>query len=266
MSGLRNKLRCLASRQFHLWQLRGSLKQPLTLAELQRQGLTRNEQYLYCVYYFDRFLPAPIREHRRYFTQNRRGFGEDAFHAMWFLLFQEFRPKRALEIGVYRGQTVTLWKLLSRHFGFECEVGCISPFTPSGDSVSRYEEQVDYLEDVRRNHQHFDLPMPSVCRHFSTAPEAKEFVARQPWDVIYIDGNHDYEIARQDWEMCRQAVAPYGLIVLDDSALDTDYTPPAFATGGHPGPSRLAREIEPGQFREILAVGHNRVFQRVEKA
>jgi hypothetical protein len=44
-----------------------------------------------------------LREPRHYFNQCRRGFGEDAFHAMWFLLFRQFRPVSFLEIGVYRG-------------------------------------------------------------------------------------------------------------------------------------------------------------------
>jgi len=55
-----------------------------------------------------------------------------------------------------------------------------------------------------------------------------------------------------------------GLIVLDDSALETAYRPPFFAKKGLPGPSRLAAEIDKSIFREILMVGHNRVFQRIE--
>jgi hypothetical protein len=36
-----------------------------------------------------------------------------------------------------------------------------------------------------------------------------------------------------------------------------------FATAGHPGPTRLAGEIDRKKFREILQVGHNRVFQKL---
>ena len=263
MIGLRQKIRDAVSRAYHLRQLDKQLKKPVRLPELLKSTLSRNEQYFHCVYLFDHVLPQEVREHRKYFVQNRRGFGEDAFHAMWWLVFQEFRPKRALEIGVYRGQTITLWKLLARHFKFECQVGCISPFASAGDSVSKYEEKIDYFEDMQRNHQHFDLPLPEACREFSTSPKAPEFVARASWDVIYIDGNHDYEVARQDWELCSRSAAPGGLIVLDDSSLNTDYRPPCFATAGHPGPSRLAAEIDSQKFLEIFSVGHNRIFQRV---
>ena len=181
---------------------------------------------------------------------------------MWFLLFEELRPMRALEIGVYRGQTITLWKLLSRHFGFDCQISCISPFASAGDAVSRYEEEVDYFSDVQKNHHHFNLPLPEFCRQFSTSQEARGFVSQAKWDIIYIDGNHDYEVASQDWALCSRAMRPGGVIVLDDSSLGTDFSPPVFATGGHPGPSRIAGEIDSSQFREILSVGHNRMFER----
>ena len=80
--------------------------------------------------------------------------------------------------------------------------------------------------------------------------------------MIYIDGNHDYEIVTKDWNACSKAVSIGGLVILDDSGLSTFYRPPSFATGGHPGPSRLAAEIDSSVFQEILQVGHNRVFQR----
>jgi predicted O-methyltransferase YrrM len=81
--------------------------------------------------------------------------------------------------------------------------------------------------------------------------------------MVYIDGNHDYDVARQDWEACSQSLKPGGVIVLDDASRDTAYRPPLFATAGHPGPSRLAGEIDARTFREILRVGHNRAFQKI---
>lgn len=55
---------------------------------------------------------------------------------------------------------------------------------------------------------------------------------------------------------------PHGIVVLDDAGLTTRFKPPAFATKGHPGPSRLAAEVAQPPWVEILQVGHNRVFQR----
>jgi hypothetical protein len=90
--------------------------------------------YIKCCHYFDHRLPAEFRAHRAYFTRNNRSFGEDAFHAMWFLLFREFRPAAFLEIGVYRGQSLSLASLLACHFKLDCSVQGISPFSSATES------------------------------------------------------------------------------------------------------------------------------------
>ena len=238
---------------------------PLTaaLADWSRSLQDPTGFYLDCHRYFHFCLDPGFRDHRSYFTLERRGFGEDALHVQWWLLFQKFRPQKFLEIGVYRGQTLSLAALLQREFACEGIVAGISPFLPAGDSVSKYREDIDYEADTRKNFSHFRCPEPTLVRAFSTDEGAHSFVRSQTWDCVYIDGNHDYEVARADWELCAPQVRPGGLIVLDDSALQTAYLPPPFATGGHPGPSQLAREIDHGQFVEILRVGHNRTFQKV---
>jgi len=222
--------------------------------------------YFECLRYFHKELPPAARDHRAYFDnipRNPRGFGEDAFHVLWFLLFREFKPASFLEIGVFRGQTISLAALLARSGGWKCEVFGISPFTSAGDSVSRYRKDIDYYPDTLANFDHFGLPHPVLLRAYSTDSAALDLIGSRAWDVIYVDGNHDYEVARKDWEACSRTIKPGGVIVLDDAGLTTSYRPPVFATGGHPGPSRLAQEIDRSRFRELLQVGHNRAFQRV---
>ena len=219
--------------------------------------------YLDCFRAFHLRLPAELREHRAYFSAGRRGFGEDAFHTMWALLFERFKFHTYLEIGVYRGQTLSLAALLQRRGGLAGNIAGISPFEAVGDSVSNYLRGVDYHTDTLANFEHFSLPSPILLKAYSTDDRARDFIRSEPWDCIYIDGNHDYEIVRADWEASAAGVRPGGVIVLDDSALGTAFAAPAFASSGHPGPSRLAGEIDPARFREILRVGHNRVFQRL---
>jgi hypothetical protein len=219
--------------------------------------------YLDCHRWFLFRLPESLRAHRAFFRDGERGFGEDAFHVMWWLLFSRFRPREFGEIGVYRGQTLSLAALLQREEEIDGRVTGISPFDCSGDSVSRYRPQIDYYADTLENCAHFGLPSPALVRARSTDSLALEALRSHAWDCLYIDGNHEYEVARQDWENCAAAVSPEGIIVLDDAARGTGYRPPAFATAGHPGPSRVAEEIDPATFREILRVGHNRVFQKI---
>src|SRR6266478_6648656 len=223
------------------------------------------ESWAECTRFFHRDLPAEFRKHRAYFYNvpgNRRGFGENAFHAMWYLLLQEFKPSNFLEIGVFRGQVISLVTLWSRVANLSCEIWGISPFSNAADSTSRYPE-LDYYADTLQNFDHFKLAHPHLLRALSIDREATQLISSKSWDMIYIDGCHDYDIARRDWECCSASLRRGGIIVLDDAGLETPYHPRFFATGGVAGPSKLAREIDRSQFTEVLQVGHNRAFQKL---
>jgi hypothetical protein len=182
---------------------------------------------------------------------------------MWYFIFKEFQPKDILEIGIYRGQTLSLFALLGKNLGFETSIHGISPFTSAGDNVSKYLEEPDYYNEVIENFKYFELPLPILHKGFSTDKTMLEIMRSQRWDLIYIDGNHDYEVAKQDFNVCSQFIKTGGLIVLDDSSLNTDFKPPFYSTAGHPGPSKVASEIDSNLFKEILSVGHNRVFEKI---
>ena len=104
-------------------------------------------------------------------------------------------------------------------------------FAAIGDSVSKYRDNVDYYDDTLVNFKEFSLPKPNLLKAYSTDPAAVALIQSKKWDMVYIDGNHDYEVARKDWDVCSAATRTGGIIVLDDSALATSYRPPIFATG-----------------------------------
>jgi hypothetical protein len=213
--------------------------------------------------YFER-LSNTVQDHRRYFEQDRRGYGERAFHVLWHRLSVEFEIDQFLEIGVYRGQVLSLVALLQKEAGKRQRVTGMSPFTSFGDDHSVYPE-LDYESDVRSHFRHFDLADPILVRANSTDARAEQVIAGTEWDCVYIDGDHDYDVVRHDWEMCSKAVKEGGVIVLDDAGLYTgfralhDYYP----FRGHEGPSRVAREADRTQFELILQVGHNLVFRKL---
>jgi len=159
-------------------------------------------------------------------------------------------------------QTLTLFSLLGIKLGFKTEIHGISPFSSSGDNVSKYLEKLNYYDDVNRNFEYFQLPPPVLHSGFSTDASMINEIRNNQWDLIFIDGNHDYEIAAHDFKLCSECIKKGGLIVLDDAALYTNYKPPLYSTAGHPGPSQVASEIDPNYFDEILSVGHNRVFMK----
>jgi hypothetical protein len=232
-----------------------------TYGELISRHALRDEWYAFFDYYYFHSLSPVLKNHKHYYEQALRGYGEKAFHSLWFLLFDHFRPKQVLEIGVYRGQTVTLWSLLSREIGFPCKVHALSPFADAGDSVSSY-AAIDYVSDINEHCQEFNIDMPALCKSYSTADEAAQYISSHRWDLIYIDGNHDYDVASHDWTLCSKNLSAGGIIVMDDSAVGTDFHPPCFATAGHPGPSRVVSEFAGRDFIELPGAGHNRVFQK----
>ena len=73
--------------------------------------LTKN--YEFFLFYFYKESKSIVRRHRLYFSKNKRGYGEDAFSGMWDFIFKTYQPINILEIGVYRGQTLSLFHILS---------------------------------------------------------------------------------------------------------------------------------------------------------
>lgn len=223
-----------------------------------------NDLYAYMHHYFIYRCLDLVREHRTYFMKEHRGFGEGAFHAMWWLLLSEFRPQRMLEIGIYRGQVISLWALICEKILKQpYEVHGISPFTKQGDSVSNYLDGLDYMGDVIGTFRHWNLKEPILVKALSTEPPAVDHIKRQEWDLIYIDGSHEYEIVLKDYELCRSNLKLGGLLVLDDASIGTSFKPPSFSFAGHSGPSRVAQEYAHKEMKFLGAVGHNNVFQKI---
>ena len=237
--------------------------QDLTFCEAVFKYPERNSLHKYMHHYFIHILSNSLKNHRSFFKQNMSGFGEDAFHSMWWLLLREFRPHLCLEIGIYRGQVISLWTLISQTLKYPCEVHGISPFTSMGDSVSTYSVDVDYFNDTLNAFNHFNLPVPTLIKALSTDHESINHISSHSWNLIYIDGSHDFEIALADYRLCRDHLVSGGLLVLDDASLGTSFRPPLFSFAGHPGPSRVAAEFAMKEMKYLGAVGHNNVFQKL---
>jgi len=129
-----------------------------------------------------------------------------------------------------------------------------------GDSVSSYLKNLDYLADVLQTFDYWKLPPPVLVKTLSTDPDAVAHIQSQSWDIIYIDGSHEYETALADYRLCRDNLQSKGLLVLDDASLNTSFKPPSFSFVGHPGPSQVAKEYACKEMRFLGAVGHNNIF------
>ena len=218
--------------------------------------------YAYLHHYYRYRAPEWLRQHREYFKEENRGLGEDAFHAMWWLLFREFRPRRLIEIGVFRGQVISLWALIARNLGVEAEVHGVSPLAPVGDSVSAYAKNVDYEHDVLAAFDRWSVARPVLVRALSTDDAAVRHIASRQWDITYIDGSHDYDVVLADYRLCSANLAPDGFLIMDDASLHPSIRLPRLAFRGHAGPSRVARECADVEMNRFAIIGHNNVFRK----
>lgn len=234
----------------------------LSLSEAASRFPSRNELHRYMHAYFSNRAPRAVRDHRNYFACEGRGFGENALHSMWYLLQREYRPRRCLEIGVFRGQTISLWALNAKLLGYEVEVCGLSPFSDLGDAVSTYSDRINYYDDTLANFAAFELPKPSLVRAASNSELGKATIGEGGWDLIYIDGCHDYEVAATDYVSSLAALTDGGLLVLDDSSIGTSFRPPRYSFAGHPGPSRVRAELAEVDMDLVAGIGHNNIFRK----
>ena len=229
-----------------------------TLGSLTQKYRHRNDWYKYFNNHFENILGEVIKGHRSYYSTNGRGFGENAFHSMWYQIFREYRPSEILEIGVYRGQTISLFGILSRLFEIESNIYGITPLSCGNDEVSRYLDDIDYAKDIETHFKFFKLPPAKILKAYSTDKEAIDLIDSKKWDLIYIDGSHDFEVVKNDYEVCKRNLTRNGLLVFDDSSLYFDFD---ISFKGHPGPSKLVKEIVSNEMDFIIGVGHNNVFK-----
>ena len=218
--------------------------------------ISTKKTYDYFNYLFYFGVPGSLREHRLYFQTNQRGFGEDAFHAAWFEVFHTFRPVKSLEIGVYRGQTISLWALCAKQFSIRnSEIWGLTPLRNLGDTKSNYLD-INYRDDINLNFESFGLPLPNILETNSESQIAKKFIKNGLWDLIYIDGGHDYQTVLSDYMVSKEGLRSGGLLVIDDSSLYLDYKPGKNSFAGHPGPSKVLKEIALKEMDFLLTVGH----------
>lgn len=232
---------------------------PKSWDNIIKAGISRNKLYRYFQVSYLKFCPDWVVNHRIYFTD--KGFGEDAFHAYWLEVISTYRPSRLLEIGVYRGQIISLWSLISKELNITMEIVGISPFDNSGDSVSSY-ASMDYEKDIYKHFNYFNLPLP--CLKKGLSKNYAEYIKNGEWDLIYIDGSHDYTDVHRDLEFAYTGLKKGGLAILDDSSLYTNFRPLlSKAFRGHSGPSQVFSELDNNKWKVILGVGHNNIILKI---
>jgi hypothetical protein len=196
-----------------------------------------------------------LKQYRDWIEAKIFGFGERSFLWMWKLIVQELpRDAKLLEIGVFRGQVLGLWRILAPDAD-------ITGITPLDSSDGHWES--DYAADIAYLHDTFKLEQPKIIKGLSTDIWAfTQADKNSPYDVIYIDGGHTYDVARHDVYHYSSMVKLGGYLVIDDCA--NKYNLPDGMFKGIEPVSRAVDELLSNEYyKEILSVVHNRVFKRI---
>lgn len=215
----------------------------------------RNLIYRYCEKLFNN-LPEEVKNHRVYF-ENGKGFGERAFHAAWVYILEKYRPTVLLEIGVYKGQILSLWGLVLRHLYNDriIEIFGITPLENLGDSASDY-ENIDYELEIRNNLEKFQIKDIKIINGLSTSIFIKKQFEDCSVDLVYVDGGHNLKTVINDFYFANRILKYEGILVLDDSSMLTSLS--LFHKGfrGHLGPSIVFWLAKIYGYKLILPVGH----------
>ena len=210
-----------------------------------------------------------LKTHRGYIVNNKLGFGEDPCHVMWREIVKWLPNNfKFIEIGVYKGQVLSLVNLLAKNYGKNSEFLGVSPLINMGDKYSTY-DNVNYKEVIKQLFNHFNIEI-NFNKNFICGSSTDENIKREiknkgVFDVVYIDGCHDYDCVVSDIKLAKQITKLNSLIVFDDAACYKNIKRHNAFTGHKDVCDAIKNFVEvDDSFEEIICVGHNRVFERIK--
>jgi hypothetical protein len=233
-------------------------------------------------------VPA-LKQHRDWVEANRWGYGDRAFHYLWWLALDDlaarFGALRALEIGVFKGQTISLWALIARERGLDVAITAISPFAgnlrPQPRLIRSLRKRLDrryraaraagnlhpvddYLARNREIFAAFGLDFDRVraIQGYSTDPAVIAQLEGERFHLVYIDGDHSFDVVSADIATYGPMVEPGGFLVMDDASCEL---PGEGFWKGVAEVSRAARAIPALGFDNPINVGHNRLYRRRQR-
>lgn len=228
-----------------------------------------------------------LSHHRQLIEKNNWGFGDSAFHYMWLLILidmtEKNNPARCLEIGVFKGQIISLWALIVKKLNLNLDITAISPMKgntkayPSWfhrlryliDSQYRYKAkegnlyvEEDYHTIVQQVFSCFGLDWGSIrlIHGLSNDPSVLQQLQGEKFHLIYIDGDHSYQGVTEDIRHFAPMIHLQGYLVMDDASF---FLPGNKFWKGHENVSRACEIIPSLGFSNVLNIGHNRIFQKM---
>ena len=229
-------------------------------------------------------LPV-LKKHRDFIEEHEMGFGDRAFHFLWYLLLDDLHKKfgklNLLEIGVYKGQVISLWALLCKELQIESRIHAVTPLKGSlpnnkllhNKIIKKFRKaknqgnlypNVDYKKLIRSLFQNFELDMSKIIFYegYSNESWIIDMVSEHTFEVVYVDGDHNYEAVLQDIKNYSTLISRGGYLVMDDASFFLEGT---VFWKGYEDVSKACDVITDLGFENVLNVGHNRLYRKTSE-
>lgn len=216
-------------------------------------------------------------EFREHILTNDLGYGYNEFCVLWDKLISNFKKDFSfLEIGVYKGQILCLVGLLAQKYNLNAKINGVAPLFDLNDSTTIYDNS-DYATDIINLHKHFSVEFnleKQIIKGSSTDQDIKNQIINLPkFDIVYIDGGHEYETVVSDIELSKNICKDNGFIITDDSSWFVEFDDSKFEKEyykvnslfkGHEEVSLAVKHFleNDHNYIEKYCVGHLRVFQK----
>lgn len=196
-----------------------------------------------------------LKAHRDWCDANFHGLGERSFGYLWKLICEELLGHPTMcEIGVLRGQIISLWKLLK-------PTASIVGITPLDSSGGVWES--DYRVDIKNIHDHFELPQPIILHGKSQEERILNEMKGSLLNCLYIDGSHEYLDVSADLNDYTPMVVKGGWLIIDDACTDMNQWWGAFQGLVEVTQATLDFMAENGKDWEFFGnVMHLRIYRR----
>lgn len=240
------------------------------MKDIFEENKNKNLDEVYEFFLSEFFNDSILLNHRTFIEDNNLGYGEKPFHVVWReLIKKQSHSFKFLEIGVYKGQVLSLVNLLSNLYKKECQFYGVTPLSNVGDKYSKKYDVVNYSETIKSLFNKFDLEFnldKNIINGSSTDEGVKNKIRQLGvFDIVYIDGCHDYDCVVSDILLSKEITKINSFIVLDDASCYKQIS----ITGIHKGHADVCDAVikymeSDDSFEEVICVGHNRVFKKIK--
>jgi predicted O-methyltransferase YrrM len=140
------------------------------------------------------------------------GLGDSA--DLLYGLVRSMKPQVCVEIGSARGRSTCFIAIALKENGD----GILHAIDPHAVTTWNDDATIDTFKIIKRNVSRLGLDKQvNVIRGTSEQAAANW---KEPIDLLFIDGDHSYAGVKKDWEIFKEFVKPFGLVVFHDTIWD----------------------------------------------